>query len=801
MICVGLLSESTICDIRFHWKTGTSTSEYSSYSGSRYDEWYTVELLETANSTSKQQQRTRFAIDEPTTPYSGGASSNGSRTPRTPSTMSARTPRSGGSNPAGNGDGSFSATKQGAGDQQGAPANVALDMFLRVGYWVTTSSPSYLPTVLGHLNTSGGVLLGMHDARGSSTNERADDGSDDDTDEDDADESYGRGSARSQKDSKGSRAPHQRSTADDYDLSGSDKCFLSKVWLTINASDQQLQQSTAAIEIDFHHCIFNVFDAAAANLRPMSYTSHKGVTKYLYRPSSKRSSTGWTDEFSGFQVARGLFSKTLSQFCTVRVHDSSQLSSEVANSLARKQIAVLGNMLADLASEGGRVRDVCGAIQALINSLPGVHSTSLIIKDSFDGTVLFEKTTIPSVSQAASTAEPPTPMPGAIKQHQSSRVPPLTSKSTITKSFFPDGGDNAPTTPGTAVRTGGDGAGSDHHAFNFSSGDIAKSPSSGGRSPKKLFIDTGAEPTQSSTMVDLRPETELAFDCFEVSGKFIVQHKHRHELEEECSEKLLLMELDLPELVPDICRKLPAAVSASLYATNVTGVNYVSAVRSILQIVSRALGRRVFEIMRDRKHKKLLAENADQINLQRTRISESEASRSDLLMELDKAGKDAARLRALLVEEQEDCRKATSRSKTLDKKLAQTVQDLKEESNKNETALRKALNTAREERRLSQEKADKCARELARAQEREKIAEKAKRDGIRELEELEKQFKRAGSSTEETIRKLRQELQQSKADLQQALSREIEKTGDSDSKLRNVLNQLQKSVEEVAVGR
>jgi hypothetical protein len=787
-----LNSPNMIKAVRFHWKAGVGTSVFSNFSSVRSDEWYTVDLLETSSAASAgKQQRTRFAMDE-----------QSPVTPRTPHGSRSKTPTS--KTPSNRGDSGNNSTQAGnfsVPKGQNEASNTALDIFLKVGYWVTTSSPAYLPTVLNHLSSSGGVLFGLEEGRGGSDRNATQ--SDNDTDDEDVDDNISQN--RSGGNNRRTAASHPRSTFDDYDLSGSDKCFLNKAWMAIDNTDEQQQQqhqlSSVVVEVEFHHNIFNVLDVSSSNLRPVSYVSANGSTKFLYRPSSKRTAVGWNDEFSCLQVARSLLSKTLKQFSTVRRHDSDYLSSEIANSLARKQINVLSNCLADLASEGGRVREVCGSIQTLMNSLPGIYSTSLVIRDSFDNTVLFEKTSTLSSETKTSFAEPPTPMPGTISGNRSKRPQTATSSSSVTKSFFPDGNEDtstnsdakSPRTPGTSH--GG-------NSFNFSSADINRSTSptrqhsAGG--PKKLFIDTGADLTSA---VDLRAETELSFECFEVNGRFTVAHKHRHELEEECTENLLIYDLDLPEAVQDVCKKLPVHLSSALFAAGVTSANYVGAVRSMLQIVSRALGRRVFEIMRDRKHKKMLAENQDQINLQRGRIVESEASRSDLVQELDKCSKDAARLRTLLVEEQEDCRKAVSRSKSMEKKLAQTVLELKEENSKQESMLRKALNTAKEEKRLAIEKADRCARELARAQEREKLAEKAKRDSVRELEELEKQFRRGGANQEEVVRRLRQELQQSKVDLSQALSREIEKSGEGDSKLRSVLGQLQKSVEEVAASR
>lgn len=313
----------------------------------------------------------------------------------------------------------------------------------------------------------------------------------------------------------------------------------------------------------------------------------------------------------------------------------------------------------------------------------------------------------------------------------------------------------------------------------------------------KLFIDTAAGQVEAT---EILPETELAFECFEINGRFSVSHISKTQLESdlECS---FYGEIDLPDTIVEQYQKLPAHICALIYASNVTGENYVNTVRSILQIVSRAMGRRVFEIMRDRKHRRMLSENQDQISLQRSRISQTEASKADLISELDRSNKDAARLRSLLVEEQEDCKKAVLRSKALEKKLTTVLTDLKDEHIKQETTLRKALTTAKEEKRLAVEKADRCARDLSRAMEREKVAEKGRKESIKELEEIEKTFKRQGSTQEEVIRKLRQELQQSKQDMSQALAREVEKIGEGDSRLRNVLTQLQKSVEEVNAGK
>ena len=188
-------------------------------------------------------------------------------------------------------------------------------------------------------------------------------------------------------------------------------------------------------------------------------------------------------------------------------------------------------------------------------------------------------------------------------------------------------------------------------------------------------------------------------------------------------------------------------------------------------------------------------------NIFRSRISQTEASKTDLISELDRSNKDAARLRSLLVEEQEDCKKAVMRSKALEKRLTTVLTDLKDEHVKQEGALRKALTTAKEEKRLAVEKAERCARDLSRAMEREKAAEKGRRDSMKELDEIEKTFKRQGSTQEEVIRKLRQELQHSKQDMSQALAREVEKLGEGDSRLRSVLAQLQKAVEEINGGK
>lgn len=172
------------------------------------------------------------------------------------------------------------------------------------------------------------------------------------------------------------------------------------------------------------------------------------------------------------------------------------------------------------------------------------------------------------------------------------------------------------------------------------------------------------------------------------------------------------------------------------------------------------------------------------------RLINLESSKAVLLTELERANTDAERLRLLLIEEQEESRRANSKHRALEKQTTATLGDLRAAATRQETVLKKALSDAKEERRIASDKIDTMSRELARALEREKAAEKSRRDTGKEMESVERQNK-----------KLRNDLQLAHQDLSKALSREAEKMSDGDAKLRALLTKLQNAEEEVTASR
>ncbi len=185
----------------------------------------------------------------------------------------------------------------------------------------------------------------------------------------------------------------------------------------------------------------------------------------------------------------------------------------------------------------------------------------------------------------------------------------------------------------------------------------------------------------------------------------------------------------------------------------------------------------------------------------RYRLIENESTKADLMSELERANSEGIRLRSMLIEEQDECRKAVSRQKTLEKKFHTMLTDLKTDTSRQESILRKSLQLAKEERRLAIEKGERLARDLTQVQRREKVTDKSLKDGMRDLETVERQHKKNEEALEEKIRKLRQDLSLSRQDVTVALSKEVERVGDGEAKMRAVLAQLQKATEEVAMGR
>lgn len=243
----------------------------------------------------------------------------------------------------------------------------------------------------------------------------------------------------------------------------------------------------------------------------------------------------------------------------------------------------------------------------------------------------------------------------------------------------------------------------------------------------------------------------------------------------------------------------------SLLLLSLTSEEYQQREQRLIQSISRALARRIYELHKGAKNKRLMQETSSAVAYSKSRIldmerkiEELEQSKTALQLQLEYTTNQEVTAKKQLLETSESSMKAaeahTRRLQEMEEKTASTIAELKADILRKEQLLQRTLMAVQQERLFGEERRDAVTKDLTRALQGEETAEAARKKVTEELVSLEKRSKRQVDMMENQIASLQAELTIMK-------ERESVLMGPADSKMRSMMKKLAQTEEELLTAR
>lgn len=449
--------------------------------------------------------------------------------------------------------------------------------------------------------------------------------------------------------------------------------YVDVVWLSVGGGTVK---ALLEIKLGRHFCF--PLEPAAAGYISHSFSLDNGKRITLHRPheplrperllqgAMSLPSPPLPDVLSAFETLRCSAAQVVSHLSQQLNHEVAVLSELFTAALMRHEVAILTRCMAELSAEGGKVKNVCITVQQLIDSLPGVHSSSLTCMDIAEETVLYKAHSQNIEGDALLSTAFSEETRGPLDSDGGRAMLSDFDTSQLNKA-------HSSATTAAAVSTTASASPTTYHA--------SATPSNGNSMSMLELQDRSAlsksnlvshpRSAAAATKTPARQGVEIAFECFEIQGRLVIYHKTAEEISEnarvdldghirvEDPSNLRFSVAFAAELAAGASTHVsvgasagsigrsahglegaaPAAYSAAhsltpatmtmtmtpyqrrmcpaVLARLVSAPAFEAAERSLVQTITRSLARRTYEIHRGVKNKRIMSKRQEEIAVQR----------------------------------------------------------------------------------------------------------------------------------------------------------------------------------------
>lgn len=333
-----------------------------------------------------------------------------------------------------------------------------------------------------------------------------------------------------------------------------------------------------------------------------------------------------------FNILLELQSYTTHMINTVLHANMSSLRSQANDryiELQSQLLSVFNDCLVDLSVEGGRIVSVCSNVQQKLGMIDGIQAVGVVCQNNSDSEILFDAFSVKSSGSKVADDE-------------------LSAGSTLL-----GGGKNKDNIPREGTTS--------------------------------LFLSQVKINSTFRQLFLYNNYAEICFSCYDIVGKVFVFAKKATPLvsptfSQQSSRNGSGSRTGLAE-------DSPSHSNQDLFAkrqNSIHDLNLNSQTKCILLTISKALGRRVYELVKGHKNKHIMLIKQEEVSMQRSKLQNKddtiiglETTKALLLQDIEHANADCQKYKDLLQQEQVTSTNATKQHKALSQQLRKVVADCK----------------------------------------------------------------------------------------------------------------------------